>query len=180
MRIISGKYKSIRLNAPKGLPTRPTTDRAKESLFNILRNQIDLQGLKVLDLFAGIGGISLEFLSRDAESVLSVEINRKAIQFLNETKRRLEIDNWKIYNGDVFKVLKKYKEEEFDLIFADPPYDLRNIEDIPNLVFESGLLKPDGWLIVEHSSDTSLSDVGNFVEQRTYSKVNFSIFHKEA
>lgn len=180
MRVISGKYKSIRLNAPKGLPTRPTTDKAKESLFNILQNQIDLEGLKVLDLFAGIGSISLEFLSREAESVLSVEINRKAIQFLNETKRTLKIDNWKIYNGDVFKVLKKYKEEDFDLIFADPPYNQKNIEDIPNLVFESGLLKPGGWLIVEHSSDTSLSNVRNFIEQRTYSKVNFSIFHLQA
>ena len=93
MRIISGKYKSVRLSAPKGLPTRPTTDKAKESLFNILSNQIDLEGLKVLDLFAGIGGISLEFLSRGAESVLSVEMNRKAFQFLNQTKRQLEIEN---------------------------------------------------------------------------------------
>lgn len=177
MRIISGKYKSIRLNAPKGLPTRPTTDRAKESLFNILRNQIELNDLRVLDLFAGIGGISLEFLSRNAENVLSVEINRKAVQFLNDTKRRLEIDNWKIYNGDVFKVLKKFKDEPFDLVFADPPYNIKNLVDIPGLVFDSGLLKQDGWLIVEHSSDTSLKDVRNFVEQRTYSKVNFSIFH---
>jgi 16S rRNA (guanine966-N2)-methyltransferase len=179
VRVISGKYKSIRLSAPKGLPTRPTTDKAKESLFNILSNQIELRDIKVLDLFAGIGGISLEFLSRGAESVLSVEMNRKAFQFLNQTKRQLEIDNWKVYHGDVFKVLKKYKDEQFDLIFADPPYDIRGLKDIPELVFKSDLLKPGGWLIVEHSSDTPLSDVRNFVEQRTYSKVNFSIFQSQ-
>lgn len=180
MRVISGKFKSIKLSAPKGLPTRPTTDKAKESLFNILGNQIELEGLEVLDLFAGIGGISLEFLSRGADHVLSVEMNRKAFQFLNKTKRELKIENWKIYNGDVFKVLKKYDEQQFDLVFADPPYDIKGLEDIPELVFESKLLKPGGWLIVEHSSNTSLSDVRNFVEQRTYSKVNFSIFQTEA
>lgn len=175
MRIISGKYKGKRISAPKELPTRPTTDKAKESLFNILGNQIDLDEIKVLDLFAGIGGMSLEFLSRGAISVLSVDINFKCFRHLNDVKRELEIDNWKIYKGDAFKVLKSY-DETFDLIFADPPYNLKGIEEIPEMVFSRNLLNPGGTLIIEHSSDTQLSNVRNFIEQRTYSKVNFSIF----
>ena len=175
MRIISGKYKGKKISAPKGLPTRPTTDKAKESLFNILGSQMDLENIKVLDLFAGIGGISLEFISRGAESVLSVDKNYKCVKHMNDVKHELKINNWKIYKGDTFKVLKSYKEQ-FDLVFADPPYDLKGIEDIPDLVFENNFLKPGGTLIIEHSSDTQLSNVRNFVEQRTYSKVNFSIF----
>ena len=175
MRIISGKYKGKRISAPKGLPTRPTTDKAKESLFNILSNQMEFEGMKVLDLFAGIGGISLEFLSRGVESLLSVDLNYKCVKHMNDVKRELKIDNWKIYKGDTFKVLKSYNEQ-FDLVFADPPYDLKHIEEIPDLVFKNNFLKSGGTLIIEHSSDTQLSNVRNFVEQRTYSKVNFSIF----
>jgi 16S rRNA (guanine966-N2)-methyltransferase len=179
MRVISGFLKSRRFQAPKGLPTRPTTDKAKESLFNILNQKIDFDEIEVLDLFAGIGGISLEFISRGVIHLTSVEINHRCIRYLNEQKKEHDLSNWKIYNGDAFKVIAKYKEE-FDVIFADPPYNAKRLADIPELIFESDLLKPGGILIVEHSSDTSLSHVRNFQEQRTYSKVNFSIFQTES
>lgn len=174
MRIISGKFKGRRFMPPKGLPVRPTTDQAKESLFNIMNNSFYFEGLDVLDLFSGTGSMSYEFLSREVGSVISVDGNFKCISYQKQQKEVLKSDNFFPYKNDVFKALTKL-DKQFDIIFADPPYDLSNIPDIPKLVFEKDLLKEDGWLIVEHSKDTTF-DHPRFVEHRSYGSVNFSIF----
>lgn len=178
MRIISGSHKSRRINPPKNLPVRPTTDLAKESLFNIISSYYDIENLNVLDLFAGTGNISFEFASRYAGAVTAVDKNFKCIRFIKSTAIQLDFKNIKIIKKDVFNFLEKHSKT-YDIIFADPPYDLKEIEKIPKLVFDNNLLNKDGWLIVEHSTKTNLHDHPNFIQNRKYSKVNFSIFsHK--
>lgn len=175
MRIIGGQYKGRRLNAPSSLPVRPTTDVAKEALFNILRNYYDFEGLRVLDLFAGIGSISMEFASRQASEVHSIEINPRCVSFITETVRKLKMDNLFVVRANVFSYLKRSKKK-FDIIFADPPYDLEDIDKIPELVFSSDLLDKDGWLIIEHSKATDFESHPNLDQQRRYGRVNFSMF----
>ena len=175
MRIISGSHKSRRINPPKNLPVRPTTDLAKESLFNILANYFDLEDMDILDLFAGTGNISYEFASRYANEITAVEINFKCVKFIKSTALQLDFKNIKVIRRDVFDFLQK-TNKTYDIIFADPPYDLDGIEKIPQIVFENNLLNKDGWLIVEHSKETKLDDHPNFLQNRKYSKVNFSIF----
>lgn len=177
MRIISGKYKGRRLQAPKNAKVRPTTDFAKESLFNILENQIDLDGLKVLDLFAGYGGIALEFLSRGADHVTSVDIQIASAKTMNKYKKEIGIDNWTILKRNCFQWLKQ-PHETYDLVFADPPYDHKDILKIPELVDQQHYVTADGLLIVEHSKTVNFSDSLNFVKTRSYGKVNFSFFQK--
>jgi len=175
VRIIGGDHKGRRIHAPAGLPVRPTTDMAKEALFNILHNYYDFEGIKVLDLFAGIGSISYEFASRDAAEVHSVEMNPRCVNFITETSRKLDLKNLFVIRANVFTYLKR-SGKNFDIIFADPPYDLEGIETIPDLVFENDLLDKDGWLIVEHPSDIDFSEHPNLDQQRKYGKVNFSMF----
>lgn len=151
---------------------------AKEALFNILRNYYDFEGLRVLDLFAGIGSISYEFASRDAAEVHSVEMNPRCVSFISETVRKLDLKNQYVVRANVFTYLKRSKKQ-FDIIFADPPYDLEGINTIPDIVFENDLLHPDGWLIVEHSEATIFQDHPNLDQQRKYGKVNFSMFSKK-
>jgi len=148
---------------------------AKEALFNILHNYYDFEGIKVLDLFAGIGSISYEFASRDAAEVHSVEMNPRCVNFITETSRKLDLKNLFVIRANVFTYLKR-SGKNFDIIFADPPYDLEGIETIPDLVFENDLLDKDGWLIVEHPSDIDFSEHPNLDQQRKYGKVNFSMF----
>jgi 16S rRNA (guanine(966)-N(2))-methyltransferase RsmD len=175
MRIIGGSLKGLRLNPPKNLPVRPTTDLAKEALFNILLNQIEFEGIKVLDLFSGTGNISLEFASRGASEVISVDRSIHCINYLKDTSRQHKLTQIKTYREDVFKYLN-IETEQYDLIFADPPYDLNRIPDLPKVIFEKNLLKPDGLLIVEHQSLQNLSNHPAFVEQRKYGHSSFSFF----
>jgi 16S rRNA (guanine966-N2)-methyltransferase len=175
MRIIGGILKGLRLNPPKNLPVRPTTDLAKEALFNILLNKIEFEGIKVLDLFSGTGNISLEFASRGASEVISVDRSIQCINYLKDTSRQHKLIQIKTYKADVFKYLE-LETEPYDLIFADPPYDLNQIPEIPKIIFDKNLLLPGGLLIVEHQSLQNLSNHPAFTEQRKYGHSSFSFF----
>ena len=175
MRIIGGSLKGLRLNPPKNLPVRPTTDLAKEALFNILQNQIEFDDIKVLDLFSGTGNISMEFASRGAKQVIAVDRSIHCINYLKDASRQHKLDNIKTYKADVFKYLQ-LETEQYDLIFADPPYDLNQIPEIPKIIFEKNLVTTDGLLIVEHQSMQNLSQHPAFVEQRKYGHSSFSFF----
>ena len=175
MRIISGKFKGRRLSAPNNITARPTTDFAKEGLFNILNNRIDFEGIDVLDLFAGTGGIGIEFISRDCNSVISIEQNDRHCAFIRKICDELKIDNLSLLKTDVFKYINSC-HTQFDMIFADPPYDLANLAEIPNLIFARNLLKVDGLFVLEHSSKNNFQLHPNFVDSRNYGSVNFSFF----
>ncbi len=176
MRIISGTYKGRRITAPKKLPVRPTTDMAKEGLFNVLNNKYYFDDIKVLDLFSGTGNISYEFASRGCLDITSVDANFGCIKFISETSDAFEM-NIKTIKSDVFSFLEK-TNVRYDIIFADPPYDfdLETFSKIPELVFENNLLKTDGLLIVEHSKHTDLSRVDNFSFKKSYGGNVFSFF----
>lgn len=178
MRIVSGKYRGKRIVAPKSLPVRPTTDMAKESLFNILRNEFDFEQLDVLDLFAGTGSISYEFASRGAKQITSVDRDFGCIKFIKKTANELGATNLKAVKYDVFKFLPKCYLT-FDIIFADPPYALDNIPEIAPLVFKHNLLNDGGWLIVEHPKEVDLSTQEHYAYTKQYGHVNFSIFSKD-
>lgn len=177
MRLISGSHAGRVLRVPAGLPVRPTTDLAKESLFNILNNRVDFEGLKVLDLFSGTGNISLEFASRGAGQVLSVDSNPKCIDFLSKTARSFGFEHVVTIRSDVFRFLAR-PAGSFDIVFADPPYDMASRETLPGLIFGSNFLLVDGWLIVEHDSRISFKKEPGFAEERKYGKVHFSFFRK--
>ena len=176
MRIISGKHKSKRIQAPKNLPVRPTTDMAKEALFNILNNLYYFNDLVVLDLFSGTGNISYEFASRGTTNITAVDANFGCIKFINETSKILEADIHTI-KSDVYKYLEK-SSAKFDVIFVDPPYDfeLEKFEKIVNQVFDNKLLNNNGLLIVEHSKHTDLSDNKYFSHSKKYGGSMFSFF----
>ena len=140
MRIIRGKYKKKHIYQPKNFEARPTTDIAKEGLFNIIENNFDIENISVLDIFSGTGSISYEFASRNCNNIISVEINYINYSFICKNVKELDFSQIKTYKTDAFKYLKKCNTS-FDIIFADPPYNLKNIEDIPLLVFENKLLK---------------------------------------
>lgn len=180
MRIISGIHKGRIMHPPKNLPVRPTTDFAKESLFNILNNHIDFEGIKVLDLFCGTGNISFEFSSRGSNDVTSVDDNYHCCDFVKKTSADFKMDQIKVVKSDVFSFLKKIANT-YDIIFADPPYiiELPKLELIIELVFSKNLLKPDGWLIIEHSEQADLSVHPCFFEHRKYGNVNFSFFRNK-
>mgnify|MGYP000057387167 CR=1 FL=1 len=178
MRIISGKHKSLRINAPDGLPVRPTTDMAKESLFNILNNSYYFDEIKVLDLFAGIGSISYEFASRDCPDITSVDNHPGCIQFIEDTANKLNMsDAIKTRKADVFEFVEKCNDK-FDVIFCDPPFAMENISDIPVKIMAKDMLTEDGILIVEHGPKTSLENFPYFHRERKYGNIKFSIFKK--
>jgi len=176
MRIIGGRLKGLRLNPPKNLPVRPTTDLAKEALFNILQNKIEFESIRVLDLFSGTGNISMEFASRGAEQVISVDRSIQCVHYLKDTARQHSLTNIKTFKDDVFKYLQ-LETDHYDLIFADPPYDMNQIPEIPKIVFEKKLLLQGGLLIVEHQSMQNLSNHPAFTEQRKYGHSSFSFFN---
>ena len=167
------------MSPPKNITARPTTDFAKESLFNLLNNRMDFEGIDVLDLFAGTGGIGIECVSRGAREVTAVEIAHVQQNWIISCCKQLGIRNLSVIRGDVFKFLSACRAK-YDLIFADPPYALKELPTIPGLIFEKGLLKDDGILVFEHGKDNDFSSDPHFVEHRTYGSVNFSIFRKEA
>ncbi len=181
MRIISGRWKGRYLIAPKNLPVRPTTDMAKEALFNILSNRFDMDSLSVTDLFAGTGNISYEFASRGARSVRSVDMDRGCARYISETARTLGLDAIKVSNADVFRYLGR-PQEMSDVIFADPPYDLpeEKYRVIVSSVFENGLLGEDGVLVIEHPKSIDLSDMDGYEDTRRYGTVHFSFFSASA
>lgn len=176
MRIVAGKFRSRRITAPNNLPVRPTTDMAKEALFNILNNTYYFEDLKVLDLFAGIGSISFEFASRGCEDITAVDEHIGCVNFLEKTSTELEIDLQTI-KSDVFSFLER-SSQSYDIIFADPPYDMEteNFMQLLNLVFEGSLLNEDGTLIIEHAKQTKLSEHPKFEKQRKYGSNVFSFF----
>lgn len=175
MRIISGKLKGRVINPPKNLRARPTTDFAKENLFNVIASNLDIEGAAVLDLFAGTGSISYEFASRGVASVTSVEINAVHYNYISSTAKQFGLDNIYPVKANSFLYLKS-TSKKFDIIFADPPYDISGVETIPGLVFGNSLLNDGGWLIVEHSKSNDFSAYPGFLQLRTYGSVNFSIF----
>ncbi|MFO8054879.1 MAG: 16S rRNA (guanine(966)-N(2))-methyltransferase RsmD [Bacteroidales bacterium] len=174
MRIISGKYKGRRLAPPAGLQVRPTTGQAREALFNILMTR-DLQQLEVLDLFAGTGSISFEFISRGAAKVVAIEKNYRCVEFIIAVQEQLEIHNMMTYQADVMKFLQR-TEDTYDIIFADPPYDMEELHLLPDKILTNNYLKPEGMLILEHDKRHDFSDHHAIRDQRRYGKVHFSFF----
>jgi len=177
MRIISGQYKGRRITAPKKLPVRPTTDMAKESLFNILNNQYYFEDISVLDLFSGTGNISYEFASRGTEHITAVDGHYGCIKFINETSEDFKMSITTI-KSDVFKYLER-AIQKFTVIFADPPYDfpVEEFSKIPQLVFQNELLEDEGLLIVEHSKHTDLSNLEHYSHSKSYGGNKFSFFN---
>lgn len=172
MRIISGKHKGKRISAPNNLPVRPTTDRAKEALFNILNNRYYFDGKNVLDLFSGTGNISYEFSSRGIDEITSVDSNYNCIKFIETTSKELEV-NISTIKSDCLSFLKNCKKQ-FNFIFADPPYNYDNYSEIVSIIRENNLVKKDGCLIIEHDNTTSFTD--NNIELKKYGAVHFSLF----
>lgn len=176
MRIISGKHKGKRLIAPAKLPVRPTTDQAKEALFNILNNYYHFENLSVLDLFSGTGNISYEFAARGSENITAVDANYDCVKFIKKTAAELEFPITTI-KSDVFKYLQKAPVKA-DIIFADPPYAMEKekFAEIASLVFENEMLTEEGLLILEHSKHMQLEDLAHFKESRKYGSSVFSFF----
>ena len=175
MRIISGKYGRRRFDVPTSITARPTTDMARENLFNVLAGVIDLEGLTVLDLFAGTGAMSFEFLSRGAAHVTAVEKARVQADFIKRVQGQLGDPNLTLVRGDVFKFVSSCRQS-FDVIFADPPYDLPRFADVPRLVLDSPLVHDGTLFIMEHPREHDFSALPYFAQQRVYGKVNFSLF----
>jgi 16S rRNA (guanine966-N2)-methyltransferase len=175
MRIVGGKYKGRVFRPNKKFTSRPTTDLAKEGLFNILENRYDFSEKAVLDLFSGTGSIAYEFLSRGCKKALLIEKNFNHVRFIQEVLKVLRADNACIVKTDVFKYLH-HSPEKFDIVFADPPFDFPYLAEIPEAVFSSGVLNENGLFILEHPKEHSFSNHPNFSELRKYGKVNFSFF----
>jgi len=178
MRIVSGNLRGRLINPPKNFRARPTTDFAKESLFNIIANHFDFEGLRVLDLFSGTGSISYEFISRGAKIVDSVEKDYHHWQFIRNTAKQLNLQGLNPIKIDAFIYLKGCAQE-YDIVFADPPFDLHGIDALPDLILTKSLLTDGGWFIFEHSDKYNFSDNQYFLEHRAYGSVNFSIFQKK-
>jgi 16S rRNA (guanine966-N2)-methyltransferase len=176
MRIIAGTHGRRRINPPSSMPhTRPTTDIAKEGLFNIIQNNLDIEELKTLDLFGGTGNISYELASRGARDLTIVEKDQKMFEFIKKTAGELNLENFKVVRSDVFKFIMQCTEK-FDFIFAGPPYALANIDDLPRLVFEKELLSPGGWFVLEHTPRNDYKKFPFYTTERNYGTTVFSVF----
>lgn len=176
MRIISGKWGGRRINPPGKMPfTRPTTDIAKEGLFNVIQNNIDVTACDTLDLFGGTGAISYELASRGAASLTIVEKDPAMFEFIRKTAATLGMENVRLLKMDVFRYLESCTEQ-FDLIFAGPPYALTNIDDLPLLIFQRGILKEGGWFILEHTPRNDYKQFEGYRTERKYGTTIFSIF----
>ncbi len=178
MRIISGKYKGRHFDIPRNFKARPTTDFAKENLFNILCNIVDFEETHALDLFSGTGSISLELLSRGCLSVTSVEMDSLHFTHLRKTATTLNDSSWQLVRDDVFRYIRRCTNS-YDLIFADPPYALKDLKEIPSLIMQTNMLKPGGLLVFEHGKDNNFSEDPHFFRHIAYGSVNFSFFKKE-
>ena len=176
MRIITGRYKGRHFDIPRTFKARPTTDFAKENIFNVLIQYVDFDGATALDLFSGTGSITLELASRGCRQVVSIELDRDHHRFIQQCIKSLNSEAALLpIRGDVFRFLKSCKQQ-FDLVFADPPYALKELPTLPDLIFEKRLLLPDGIFVLEHGKDHDFSQHPHFVEHRHYGSVNFSLF----
>jgi 16S rRNA (guanine(966)-N(2))-methyltransferase RsmD len=176
VRIITGKYKDRHFDIPRSFKARPTTDFAKENIFNVLIQYVDFDEATALDLFSGTGSITLELLSRGCQQVVSVELDRDHHRFICDCLAKLDGHNACLpLRGDVFRFIKSCKQQ-FDFIFADPPYALKELSTLPDLIFDKQLLKPDGLFVLEHGKDNDFAQHPHFVEHRQYGSVNFSLF----
>ena len=176
MRIIAGIHGGRRISPPAKMPyTRPTTDIAKEGLFNILQNNLEFAALKVLDLFGGTGSISYELASRGAPDITVVEKDNQMYDFIKKTALQLEFENFRPVKSDVFRFINS-TSEQYDLIFAGPPYALATIDDLPVKIFEKGLLKPKGWFVLEHTPRNDYKKFPHYKTERNYGTTIFSIF----
>lgn len=177
MRIIRGKYGRRRFDVPKNITARPTTDFARENLFNVIENLDDIEGKKVCDLFAGTGAISWEFVSRGAVAVTAVEQAPVQAGFIRQVKETLNDQTLRIVRGDVFRFIER-TTESYDIVFADPPYDHPRFAEIPSLILGSNLVSDGSLVIVEHSKNHDFSDLPGFFRHLVYGSVNFSLFKK--
>ncbi|MBR6282895.1 MAG: RsmD family RNA methyltransferase [Muribaculaceae bacterium] len=175
MRIITGKYGRRRFDVPTNITARPTTDMARENIFNVLENLVDFEGLHALDLFAGTGAISFEFASRGCATVTSVEKAATQYRFMQRVKQQLADESVTLVKGDVFRFIATC-QRQFDIIFADPPYDLEQLPQLPRMILESTMVKPGTLVVVEHSRANDFTALPQFFQHRVYGKVNFSLF----
>lgn len=175
MRIIGGSHSGLRLHPPANLPVRPTTDMAKEALFNILQNKINFEGLHTLDLFAGTGNITLELASRGVASVTAVDIHFKCVQYIELTARKIRLQGIRTIKADVLKFLARCGET-FDFIFIDPPYDLPQLPQLPEMVFDRQLLRPHGIMVLEHPSTRQIPAHPAMTDMRKYGYSSFSFY----
>lgn len=175
MRIIRGKYGRRRFEPPTNLKARPTTDFARENIFNVIENLIDIEGITALDLFAGTGAISLELLSRGAASVTAVEQASPQAAFIMKTIKTLGDENLHLIKGDALRYIKTSKTK-FDFIFADPPYNMEDFGKIPEMILNSSMLHPGTLFVMEHSKTYDFSTLPHFLQHRAYGSVNFSLF----
>ncbi|MCM1079794.1 MAG: 16S rRNA (guanine(966)-N(2))-methyltransferase RsmD [Bacteroidales bacterium] len=175
MRIITGIYKGRRFDIPRTFKARPTTDFAKENIFNVIQGYTDLEDAVALDLFAGTGSISLELLSRGCRQVVSVEADRDHASFIRQCLQKLDDNTCSLIRGDVFRFLKSCRGQ-FDFIFADPPYALKELPEIPDLVLDKGILAEGGIFVFEHGRQYDFTDHPHFLEHRSYGSVNFTLF----
>jgi 16S rRNA (guanine(966)-N(2))-methyltransferase RsmD len=175
MRIISGNRKGKTITPPRNFHARPTTDFAKENLFNLLNNLTDIEDCEVLDLFSGTGGISFEFASRGAKKIDSVEIENLHYAFIKKTAKELGFEQIHAIRNSAMKFIK-FCTASYNIIFADPPYEMPDVDKIPEMIFEHNLLKPEGILILEHSKNYDFSGQAHYFDKRIYGSVNFSFF----
>lgn len=178
IRIISGKLKGKKISAPKHFDVRPTTDFAKEALFSIISNRYMISDISMLDLFSGIGSIDYEFASRGCKDITSVELNGKHVKFIQDTIKVLGINEVNVIKQNVFSFLDKESYKKYDLIFADPPFDLedKQYENLIKSIFENHFLSEQGEFILEHNTRKDFSEFPNFTESRKYGNVRFSFF----
>jgi 16S rRNA (guanine966-N2)-methyltransferase len=176
MRIIAGEHGGRRFNPPSKMPyTRPTTDVAKEGLFNVLQNNLDFESLKTLDLFGGTGSISYELASRGVNDLTIVEKDNQMYDFIKKTSAALRLENFKVFKSDVFRFIETCTDK-FDFIFAGPPYALTNIDDLPDLIFEKQLLNKKGWFVLEHTPRNDYKSFPFYKTERNYGTTIFSVF----
>ena len=176
MRIISGEHGRRKISPPANMPhTRPTTDVAKEGLFNVISNNLDIEELKTLDLFGGTGSISYELASRGANDLTIIEKDPKMYEFIKKTAGELKLENFKVLKLDVFKFIEQCADK-FDFIFAGPPYALGNIDDLPKLIFEKQLLNSKGWFVLEHTPRNDYKKFPFYATERNYGTTIFSTF----
>jgi 16S rRNA (guanine(966)-N(2))-methyltransferase RsmD len=175
VRIISGTYRGKIIHPPSGFSARPTTDFAKESLFNILQNHFDIENAAVLDLFAGTGSISYEFASRGAARITTIEADPVHFRFIKRTAEQMDLQQMQVIRSDAFAFIRK-PFESYDIIFADPPYDHPDLAKLPDHIFDTNILLPEGWFILEHGAKERFEAHPHFRQRRKYGSVNFSVF----
>lgn len=175
MRIIRGKYGKRRFDVPHNITARPTTDFARENIFNVMENMEDFEGKRVLDLFAGTGAISWEFVSRGCKEVTAVEEANTQAGFIRSVKEKLGDTSLRLVKGDAFRYLERC-DRTFDIVFADPPYNHPRFSEIPELILNSGAVTEGTLVVVEHNRNHDFSKLPGFLQQRVYGSVNFSLF----